>query len=91
MIPGVSYSGVYETFVGEAMVHTYDNSGSFGELALMYNTARAATIQASTEGTLWALVSVDSIHIVVQVYMKERRVLQNRVRKEGGMRGEVSR
>lgn len=35
----------------------YDNKGSFGELALMYNTPRAATIVATQEGALWALVS----------------------------------
>jgi cAMP-dependent protein kinase regulator len=29
------------------MVGGYDGSGSFGELALMYNTPRAATVQAS--------------------------------------------
>lgn len=35
----------------------YDDKGSFGELALMYNTPRAATIVATQEGALWALVS----------------------------------
>lgn len=37
-------------------VGSYDNKGSFGELALMYNTPRAATIRAAQEGALWALV-----------------------------------
>jgi len=37
-------------------VGRYDNHGSFGELALMYNTPRAATIVATTEGALWGLV-----------------------------------
>ncbi|XP_016381842.1 protein kinase, cAMP-dependent, regulatory, type II, alpha, B [Sinocyclocheilus rhinocerous] len=36
-------------------VGRYDNKGSFGELALMYNTPRAATIRATQEGALWAL------------------------------------
>ena len=48
--------GKYDTFVNENLVHTYDNAGSFGELALMYNTPRAATIKAATEGLIWALV-----------------------------------
>lgn len=39
-------------------VGQYDNKGSFGELALMYNTPRAATIIAKQEGALWGLVSV---------------------------------
>lgn len=37
-------------------VGKYDNRGSFGELALMYNTPRAATIIAVQPGALWALV-----------------------------------
>ena len=37
-------------------VGSYDNSGSFGELALMYNTPRAATIICREDGVLWALV-----------------------------------
>lgn len=36
-------------------VHTYDNSGSFGELALLYNMPRAASVKAVTEGSLWAM------------------------------------
>lgn len=38
-------------------VGQYNNKGSFGELALMYNTPRAATIAATEEGALWGLVS----------------------------------
>lgn len=38
-------------------VGTYDNRGSFGELALMYNTPRAATIIATSPGAVWGLVS----------------------------------
>ncbi|KAK7475132.1 hypothetical protein BaRGS_00033624 [Batillaria attramentaria] len=39
----------------EKTVHTFDNSGSFGELALMYNMPRSATVMADTAGTLWAM------------------------------------
>lgn len=38
-------------------VGAYNSRGSFGELALMYNMPRAATIIATTNGTLWAMVS----------------------------------
>ena len=50
-------SGVYDILVGGKKVGSYDNTGSFGELALMYNMPRAATIVAQTSGTLWAMVS----------------------------------
>lgn len=60
MSPMVS-SGVYDIVVQKdgvsVCVGKYDNKGSFGELALMYNTPRAATIIATQEGFLWALVS----------------------------------
>ena len=53
--------GVYDIFVkkdgGDLCVGKYDNKGSFGELALMYNTPRAATIVATQDGALWGLVS----------------------------------
>lgn len=53
--------GVYDILVQKdevsVCVGKYDNKGSFGELALMYNTPRAATIVATQEGALWGLVS----------------------------------
>lgn len=39
-------------------VGSYNAQGSFGELALMYNMPRAATIIAETDGTLWAMVCI---------------------------------
>lgn len=55
------FRGVYDIFVAKdgvsVCVGKYNNKGSFGELALMYNTPRAATIVATEEGTLWGLVS----------------------------------
>ena len=37
------------------VVMTYEDQGSFGELALMYGKPRAATIVAKTDGVLWSL------------------------------------
>ena len=57
----VSYSGTFDICVNidgkDKCVGSYVNEGSFGELALMYNMPRAATIIATSEGTLWAMVS----------------------------------
>lgn len=48
--------GVYDIVVSGTCVGQYNNKGSFGELALMYNTPRAATIVATQDGALWGLV-----------------------------------
>ncbi|XP_014394432.1 PREDICTED: cAMP-dependent protein kinase type II-alpha regulatory subunit isoform X2 [Myotis brandtii] len=66
-------------------VGQYDNRGSFGELALMYNTPRAATIVATSEGALWALgEKADSFYIIesgeVSILIKSK----TKVNKEGG-------
>lgn len=51
-------SGEYAVILkqkGPAPVHFYKAGDSFGELALMYNTPRAATVQCISGGLLWAL------------------------------------
>lgn len=55
------FRGVFDIEVSGKCVGHYDNKGSFGELALMYNTPRAATIVATQEGALWGLVRTHSI------------------------------
>ena len=52
----VLVNGVCEVLIeGVGKVHQYDNSGAFGELALMYSSPRAATIRATTESELFIL------------------------------------
>ncbi|KRX47729.1 cAMP-dependent protein kinase regulatory subunit, partial [Trichinella murrelli] len=48
-------SGEVEVFVNNKSVTTIKESGSFGELALIYGTPRAATVLAKTRVKLWAL------------------------------------
>uniref|UniRef100_A0A8C0Z3Z6 cAMP-dependent protein kinase type II-alpha regulatory subunit n=1 Tax=Canis lupus familiaris TaxID=9615 RepID=A0A8C0Z3Z6_CANLF len=58
-------------------VGQYDNRGSFGELALMYNTPRAATIIATSEGSLWGLDRVTFRRIIVKNNAKKRRMFES--------------
>ena len=54
------FRGKYDIYVKkdgkDILVGNYEEHGSFGELALMYNMPRAATIIATTEGSVWAMV-----------------------------------
>lgn len=54
-------------------VFQYDNKGNFGELALMYNAPRSATVTAVTSGNLWALDRETFRRIVVKAQAKKRR------------------
>ena len=51
--------GVYSIVVSGKQVQTYDGKkyppANFGELALLYNQPRSATVKAETDGILWAL------------------------------------
>ncbi|XP_062277455.1 cAMP-dependent protein kinase type II-beta regulatory subunit-like isoform X4 [Scomber scombrus] len=73
-------SGTYNIFVmvdgAEKLVGSYDNRGSFGELALMYNTPRAATIIATSPGALWCLDRLTFRRIIVKNNAKKRRLYE---------------
>ena len=43
----------------------YDTGKSFGELALMYNCPRAATVMCENEGVLWVLDRLTFKHVVI--------------------------
>ena len=42
---------------GNPVLHTYGTGGTFGELALLYNAPRAATVTCIDAGLLWTLDS----------------------------------
>lgn len=74
-------SGLYDVFVksGEGdmkKVFTFENQGSFGELALMYNMPRSATVKASTPGTLWAMDRKSFRRIVLKSAFKKRKMYE---------------
>ncbi|KAH9364576.1 hypothetical protein HPB48_006047 [Haemaphysalis longicornis] len=81
-------SGTYNIYVGdgsgkggEKLVGKYEGSGSFGELALMYNMPRAATITAVTEGALWAMNRQTFRRIVLKSAFKKRKEYENLLEK----------
>ncbi|KAM8752101.1 cAMP-dependent protein kinase type II-beta regulatory subunit isoform 1-T1 [Acanthopagrus schlegelii] len=73
-------SGTFNIFVkadgADKLVGCYDNRGSFGELALMYNTPRAATIIATSPGALWCLDRLTFRRIIVKNNAKKRRLYE---------------
>ncbi|GAA5893476.1 cAMP-dependent protein kinase regulatory subunit BCY1 [Sporobolomyces salmoneus] len=61
----------------EKKVATYGPGGSFGELALMYNAPRAATVVATARSTMWALDRVTFRSILVEHTSRKRKMYEN--------------
>ncbi|GFT41513.1 cAMP-dependent protein kinase type II regulatory subunit [Nephila pilipes] len=57
----------------EKKVQTYDGSGSFGELALLHNQPRAATVTAKTNGLLWAVSRRTFNRLIVKRTFEKRQ------------------
>jgi cAMP-dependent protein kinase regulator len=55
----------------------YNAGDAFGELALLYNAPRAATIMAETESVLWSLDRNTFTHIVKDAASKKRERYEN--------------
>eukprot|EP00736_Rhodelphis_marinus_P009990 Rmarinus@m.27324 len=69
-------SGEYDVYVrgvnDDKPVFHYVPGLSFGELALMYNCPRAATIKACSDGVLWAVDRLTFQHVIITA-SRERR------------------
>ncbi|XP_041375164.1 LOW QUALITY PROTEIN: cAMP-dependent protein kinase type II regulatory subunit-like [Gigantopelta aegis] len=59
------------------VIHTFVNSGCFGELALMYNMPRSATITAVDSGLLWAMDRHSFRRIVLKAAFKKRKMYES--------------
>ncbi|KAI8621947.1 camp-dependent protein kinase regulatory subunit [Chytriomyces sp. MP71] len=57
-------------------VYEYGDGGSFGELALMYNAPRAATVVATSACVLWALDRVTFRRILMDHTSRKRRMYE---------------
>ncbi|GAB6026836.1 cAMP-dependent protein kinase type II regulatory subunit [Chamberlinius hualienensis] len=73
--------GIYEVFVSregeEKHVGTYHHQGSFGELALMYNVPRAASVRAAIDGSLWAMDRQTFRRILLKGAFKKRKIYES--------------
>ncbi|GAA5870834.1 hypothetical protein JCM3774_001689 [Rhodotorula dairenensis] len=78
--PSHSYAGPGQSLVSqpgeEKKVATYGPGGSFGELALMYNAPRAATVVATSRATMWALDRVTFRSILVEHTSRKRKMYE---------------
>ncbi|KAH0947626.1 hypothetical protein HN011_004400 [Eciton burchellii] len=79
---GQFYVYVRDTVTGvDNHIHTYDNRGAFGELALLYNMPRAASVKAITLGTLWAMDRQTFRRIVLKAAYRKRKMYENLIDK----------
>lgn len=65
-------SGSVEFYVNDHKVNTSGAGSSFGELALMYNSPRAATVIATSDCVLWALDRLTFRKILLGSSFKKR-------------------
>ncbi|GAA5802295.1 hypothetical protein HPULCUR_007758 [Helicostylum pulchrum] len=73
----VVQTGTFDCFIGQNKVASYTAGGSFGELALMYNAPRAATVVATLDSTLWALDRVTFRTILMENTSRKRKMYES--------------
>ncbi|XP_064543421.1 cAMP-dependent protein kinase type II regulatory subunit isoform X1 [Drosophila montana] len=69
-------SGIYKVYINDKHISTYNHTGLFGELALLYNMPRAATVQAETSGLLWAMDRQTFRRILLKSAFKKRKMYE---------------
>jgi cAMP-dependent protein kinase regulator len=66
-------SGEVDVFVNDEYMTTITVGGSFGELALIYGTPRAATVKAKTQVKLWAIDRQTYRRVLMGSTIKKRK------------------
>lgn len=70
-------SGTVDFYVNGTMVSSAGEGSSFGELALMYNSPRAATVLATSDVTCWALDRYTFRHIILEGTFNRRLMYED--------------
>lgn len=68
--------GEVEVFVNNDLVTTIQEGGSFGELALIYGTPRAATVRAKTDVKLWGIDRDSYRRILMGSTIRKRKMYE---------------
>ncbi|XP_023161198.1 cAMP-dependent protein kinase type I regulatory subunit isoform X1 [Drosophila hydei] len=68
--------GEVEVFVNSELVTTISEGGSFGELALIYGTPRAATVRAKTDVKLWGIDRDSYRRILMGSTIRKRKMYE---------------
>jgi len=70
-------SGEADVYVNDQLVVSISPGGSFGELALIYGTPRAATVKAKGDVKLWAIDRVTYRRIIMGCTMRKRKLYES--------------
>jgi cAMP-dependent protein kinase regulator len=68
--------GEVEVYVNNEIVTTIGDGGSFGELALIYGTPRAATVKAKTDVKLWGIDRDSYRRILMGSTIRKRKMYE---------------
>ena len=66
-----------QIYVNNEYTGSISESGSFGELALIYGTPRAATIKAKTDVKLWAIDRDSYRRILMGSTIRKRKLYES--------------
>jgi len=67
-------SGSVDIYVYGEFISSIEGTGSFGELALIYGTPRAATVKAKTDSKLWGIDRESYRRILMGSTLKKRKM-----------------
>ena len=79
--------GAAAAYVGGNQVAEYGPKGSFGELALLYNCPRAATVKCTSSGVAWALDRMTFRHVLASSSAKQLAVSKDALRQVELLKG----